>query len=44
VTLDGVDFHAGTAADVAAMTVALCKSGAYLNGAVIPLDGGKSRH
>jgi NAD(P)-dependent dehydrogenase (short-subunit alcohol dehydrogenase family) len=43
VTVDGVTFRTGTAEDVARLVVDLCKSGAYLNGAVIPLDGGKSR-
>jgi NAD(P)-dependent dehydrogenase (short-subunit alcohol dehydrogenase family) len=44
VTVDDVAFRTGTAEDVARLVVALCKSGSYLNGAVIPLDGGKSRH
>jgi NAD(P)-dependent dehydrogenase (short-subunit alcohol dehydrogenase family) len=39
---DGVRFRTGSAADVAAMVVALASAGPYLNGAVIPLDGGKS--
>ena len=44
VTLDGVPFRTGTADDVAHLIVDLCLAGPYLNGAVIPLDGGKSRH
>lgn len=44
VTVDDVAFRTGTAQDVAELVVALCKAGPYLNGAVIPLDGGKSRH
>lgn len=31
----------GTAEDLAALIVALCGSGAYLTGAIIPLDGGR---
>jgi NAD(P)-dependent dehydrogenase (short-subunit alcohol dehydrogenase family) len=44
VMVDDVRFRTGTAEDVAELVVALCKAGPYLNGAVIPLDGGKSRH
>jgi NAD(P)-dependent dehydrogenase (short-subunit alcohol dehydrogenase family) len=40
---DGTRLHTGTAEDVAAMVVALALAGPYLNGAIIPLDGGKSR-
>ena len=43
VVLDGVRIRTGTAEDVANLLVDLCRAGAYLNGAVIPLDGGKSR-
>jgi NAD(P)-dependent dehydrogenase (short-subunit alcohol dehydrogenase family) len=44
VAVDGVHFRTGDEEDVADMVVALCKAGPYLSGAVIPLDGGKSRH
>jgi NAD(P)-dependent dehydrogenase (short-subunit alcohol dehydrogenase family) len=44
VAVDDVHFRTGDEQDVAEMVVALCKAGPYLNGAVIPLDGGKSRH
>jgi NAD(P)-dependent dehydrogenase (short-subunit alcohol dehydrogenase family) len=40
----GTQFRAGDAADVASAVVWLCQSGRYLNGAVVPLDGGKSRY
>jgi NAD(P)-dependent dehydrogenase (short-subunit alcohol dehydrogenase family) len=43
VSLSGVRFRTGTAEDVAHFVVELCRAGSYLNGAVIPLDGGKSR-
>lgn len=43
VVLDGVRIRTGTAEDVAQLLVDLCRASAYLNGAVIPLDGGKSR-
>jgi NAD(P)-dependent dehydrogenase (short-subunit alcohol dehydrogenase family) len=43
VTLSGVRFRTGTADDVAHLVVELCQAGSYLSGAVIPLDGGKSR-
>jgi NAD(P)-dependent dehydrogenase (short-subunit alcohol dehydrogenase family) len=43
-SIDGIDFRTGTAADVARLVVELCKASGYLNGAIIPLDGGKSRH
>jgi NAD(P)-dependent dehydrogenase (short-subunit alcohol dehydrogenase family) len=43
VVVEGVAFRTGTAADVARLVVELCEFGPYLNGAVIPLDGGKSR-
>jgi NAD(P)-dependent dehydrogenase (short-subunit alcohol dehydrogenase family) len=43
VVVEGVAFRTGNAADVARLVVALCEFGPYLNGAVIPLDGGKSR-
>jgi len=43
VELEGVRFRTGSAQDVAALVVELCKAGPYLNGAIIPLDGGKSR-
>jgi NAD(P)-dependent dehydrogenase (short-subunit alcohol dehydrogenase family) len=44
IDLDGVRFRTGTAEDVAQLVVTLCTASPYLNGAVIPLDGGKSRH
>jgi NAD(P)-dependent dehydrogenase (short-subunit alcohol dehydrogenase family) len=40
---DGTQFAAGDARDVASAVVRLCQSGRYLNGVVVPLDGGKSR-
>jgi NAD(P)-dependent dehydrogenase (short-subunit alcohol dehydrogenase family) len=43
VVVEGVAFGTGTATDVARLVVDLCEFGPYLNGAVIPLDGGKSR-
>ena len=41
---DGTQFAARDARDVASAVVWLCQSGRYLNGAVVPLDGGKSRY
>jgi NAD(P)-dependent dehydrogenase (short-subunit alcohol dehydrogenase family) len=43
VVVEDVAFRTGTAEDVARLVVDLCGFGPYLNGAVIPLDGGKSR-
>jgi len=40
----GSKFRTGDTGDVASAVVWLCQSGRYLNGAVMPLDGGKSRH
>jgi NAD(P)-dependent dehydrogenase (short-subunit alcohol dehydrogenase family) len=40
----GSKFRTGDAGDVASAVVWLCQSGRYLNGAVVPLDGGKSRY
>jgi NAD(P)-dependent dehydrogenase (short-subunit alcohol dehydrogenase family) len=40
----GAQFRTGDADDVASAVVWLCQSGRYLNGAVVPLDGGKSRY
>jgi NAD(P)-dependent dehydrogenase (short-subunit alcohol dehydrogenase family) len=40
----GSKFRTGDADDVASAVVWLCQSGRYLNGAVVPLDGGKSRY
>jgi NAD(P)-dependent dehydrogenase (short-subunit alcohol dehydrogenase family) len=41
---DNIRVRTGTVEDVAQMIVMLCKAGPYLNGAVIPLDGGMSRY
>jgi NAD(P)-dependent dehydrogenase (short-subunit alcohol dehydrogenase family) len=41
---DGTQFRTGDAGDVASAVVWLCQSGRYLSGAVVPLDGGKSRY
>jgi NAD(P)-dependent dehydrogenase (short-subunit alcohol dehydrogenase family) len=41
---DGTRFRAGDPDEVASAVVWLCQSGRYLNGAVVPLDGGKSRY
>ena len=41
---DNVRVRTGTIDDVAQMIVMLCKAGPYLNGAIIPLDGGMSRY
>jgi NAD(P)-dependent dehydrogenase (short-subunit alcohol dehydrogenase family) len=40
----GQRFRTGNAEEAAAAVVELCRSSAYLNGAIIPLDGGKSRY
>ncbi len=40
---DGTRFPTGTADDLAEMLVAVCAAGPYLSGALIPLDGGKSK-
>jgi NAD(P)-dependent dehydrogenase (short-subunit alcohol dehydrogenase family) len=41
---DGVRLRSGAPSDLAEMVVTLCRATPYLTGAVIPLDGGKSRY
>lgn len=40
----GVQFRTGTAEEVASAVVELARSSAYVNGVILPLDGGKSRY